>query len=344
MPLRGDAADVEAAVDTCVGNLVALLPPATTSSTSSSTSTSTTTTTMTSPALPSSMAALGDSFTTAFRELPGRTAVRSSPGRPGRTQPSIATTRASSPNPGILGHATNDAVRGTLMSALSGQVSGAVSQGPDYVTILMVASMPAGHGADMTSVSTFQSEFQAAMTSLTTGLPDAKVFVGSVPDLWRFWDIGKDNPTAVAAWASFAICGALLANPTSTAQADVDRRASFRQRIIDLNTALATVCASFGNCKFDNNAIFDHQWVVERRSRSSITSIRTSRDRRTSPPSRTPRATGGRPGRGKTSRHGDGLGGHPPRAPDRRPDAPATAPRSVRLDLSRPPVIALPAR
>ena len=115
--------------------------------------------------------------------------------------------------------------------------------------------------ADMTPASTFQGEFQAAMTSLTTGLPDAKVFVGSIPDVWRIWEIGKDSPSAVAAWASFPICNSLLANPTSTAQADVDRRARVRQRIIDFNSALATVCASFGNCKFDNNAIFDHQWV-----------------------------------------------------------------------------------
>ncbi len=49
----------------------------------------------------------------------------------------------------------------------------------------------------------------------------------------------------------------MLANPTSTKRADVNRRAAVRQRNIDFNTQLAQVCATYTNCIFDNNAIFN---------------------------------------------------------------------------------------
>ena len=38
--------------------------------------------------------------------------------------------------------------------------------------------------AEMTAVSTYQSQFQTAMQTLTAGLPNVKVFVASVPDLF----------------------------------------------------------------------------------------------------------------------------------------------------------------
>ena len=111
----------------------------------------------------------------------------------------------------------------------------------------------------MTPVTTFRSQFQAAIDTLASGLPHAKILVASIPDLYRIWLISKDNPAAPGAWAAFG-CGLLFANPTSTAQADVDRRARVRQRIIDFNTALAAVCATDANCKWDANAVFSHQW------------------------------------------------------------------------------------
>ena len=49
----------------------------------------------------------------------------------------------------------------------------------------------------------------------------------------------------------------MLANPTSTAQSDVDRRARVLQRIVDYNTALAEVCAQYRQCLFDGNAAFE---------------------------------------------------------------------------------------
>ena len=49
----------------------------------------------------------------------------------------------------------------------------------------------------------------------------------------------------------------MLANPESTAQVDVERRARVRQRIVEYNTQLAEVCATFIHCRYDGGAFFD---------------------------------------------------------------------------------------
>lgn len=53
----------------------------------------------------------------------------------------------------------------------------------------------------------------------------------------------------------------MLANPTSIAQADVDRRARVLQRIVNYNVALAEVCAQYRHCRFDGGAAFDAQFT-----------------------------------------------------------------------------------
>ena len=137
-------------------------------------------------------------------------------------------------------------------------MTNAVSQGAQLVAILMGANdVCASSVAAMTSVSTFRSQFAQAMSTLSGGLPDARIAVGSVPDIYNLWSILKDNDMARSTWSGFGICQSLLANPQSTDQADVDRRASVRQRNIDFNTQLSEVCALYPKCTFDNNAIFN---------------------------------------------------------------------------------------
>jgi hypothetical protein len=49
----------------------------------------------------------------------------------------------------------------------------------------------------------------------------------------------------------------MLANPLSTDQADIDRRARVLRREQDFNAVLAAVCAAYRQCRYDGNAIFD---------------------------------------------------------------------------------------
>lgn len=166
-------------------------------------------------------------------------------------------------NPAISGHNLNDAKTGAKMIDLDGQVATAVTQGVDYVTVLMGANDACTSSeSTMTSTATYQAQFEAAMNRLSAGLPNARIFVASVPDIKRLWFIGKDSSSARSAWSAYKICQSMLANPTSTAQADVDRRDRVRQRVVDFNTILANVCAAHAHCKFDGNAVFNYQFVL----------------------------------------------------------------------------------
>jgi hypothetical protein len=115
--------------------------------------------------------------------------------------------------------------------------------------------------AGMTPVTTFRAQFQQAMSTLSAGLPNARIYVVSIPDVHQLWAIYKDSFSARTIWSLGGICQSMLARPTSTQQADVDRRNRVRQRNIAYNTQLAQVCALFVHCRFDGNAIFNTAFV-----------------------------------------------------------------------------------
>jgi lysophospholipase L1-like esterase len=214
--------------------------------------------------VPSSMAALGDSITKAFNACTnfGECAAASwATGTDALVDSHYS--RIVAVNPAMVGNGHNDAVSGATMSNLNGQATNAVAQGVDYVTIEMGGNdVCKPSEAEMTPVSTYQAQFEAAMTTLTNGLPNAHIFVASIPDVYRLWFVAKDNQNARNIWSTFGICQSMTANPLSTEPADVDRRDRVRQRNIDFNTALATVCAEYVNCRFDGNFVFNQQFDV----------------------------------------------------------------------------------
>ena len=208
--------------------------------------------------VPNSMAALGDSISRAFDACPAFGECLASVWSTG-TDAGVDShySRILAINPAIAGHAQNDAVSGATMANLNSQAVNAVNQNVDYVTIEMGGNDACKNTeAQMTTAATYQAQFQQAMNTLTAGLPNAHILVASVPDILQLWAVGKDNPTARSTWSNFNICQSMVANPLSTAQTDVDRRARVQQRVIDFNTALATVCSQFTNCKFDQNTVF----------------------------------------------------------------------------------------
>lgn len=214
--------------------------------------------------LPTSMASLGDSITRGFNacgwyvDCPSRSWSTGS-----STSVNSHYLRVLASNPAIYGHAYNDARSGARMSSLVTQAATAVTQKAQYVTVLMGANDACTSSeSTMTPVATFESQFRQAMQTLTTGLPTASVFVSSVPNVKRLWFVGKDSWAARTAWSTYGICQSLLARPLSTAQADVDRRARVKQRVADYNVTLATVCAQYATCRFDQNAVFDYPFAL----------------------------------------------------------------------------------
>ncbi len=163
--------------------------------------------------------------------------------------------------------AYNDARTGAKMTALAGQASSAVSQKAEYVTILLGANDACtGTEAQMTPVADFSAQFKAGMDTLAAQASPPKVLVASIPDIYRLYDVGRTSSAARSAWAAYGICQSMLANPQSTNQADVDRRARVRQRVVDYNTRLANVCATYTFCTYDGGAVFGYPFTLSQLS------------------------------------------------------------------------------
>ena len=217
-------------------------------------------------ALPKSIASTGDSLTraagTGFLPWTDNPAGSWSTG----TDPSVNShyLRLLALNPKIRGKNYNDARSGAKMAELRAQMGVVVSQKVDYVTVEMGGNdVCAANEAAMTSVADYRSQFRAGLERVTSGLPRVKVFVASVPNIHHLWELYHDDLAAQVAWFTFGVYQKMLANPTSTAQADVDRRARVTQRIRDYNDALAEVCAEFRQCRFDGFAAFESNFTKD---------------------------------------------------------------------------------
>jgi lysophospholipase L1-like esterase len=214
---------------------------------------------------PSSMASMGDSITRGFNACGfyvDCTARSFSTGDSGGLYTHYV--RIAVLNPAIVGNRYNDARSGAKVADMPGQADLAVSQHVQYVTILIGANDACtSNEASMTPVATFRASIDTALAKLRTGLPGARVEVVSIPDVMRLWAVGKGSWSARTAWSLFGICQSLLAHPTSTSYEDQARRERVRQRVVDFNGQLAAACAAYGsNCVFDNNAVFNYQFVL----------------------------------------------------------------------------------
>jgi lysophospholipase L1-like esterase len=217
---------------------------------------------------PNSMASLGDSITRGFDacgffvDCPSRS--WSTGDNPAVNSHYL---RIRAVNPAISGHNINDGETGANAADLAGQAQAAVSQGVDYVTVLMGANDACKDSeSQMTAVGTFRGQVDAALDRITAGLPNARVLVLSIPDIKRLWAVGKDDVRALAIWAIGGICQSMLANPTSTSAANEDRRNRVRQRVIDFNGQLAASCAAHPHCRYDGGAVFGFQFVLSQLS------------------------------------------------------------------------------
>ena len=213
---------------------------------------------------PSSMASTGDSITRAFNTgfLPFTDWPPNSWSTGSSTTVNSHYRRILAANPAILGRNFNEAESGAEMDAFAAQASAAVARGARYVTVLLGANdVCAGSEAGMTPVTTFEAEFVAGMETLAQGLPSSRVYIVSVPDVYRLWEILHTNASARLVWTIAGICQSMLANPGSTAPADAARRQRVRARNIAYNNVLASVCARYVHCRFDGNAAFNADFV-----------------------------------------------------------------------------------
>lgn len=213
-----------------------------------------------SPPLPSRMAAIGDSITRAtdvccwYGDHP-----RHSWSTGGWPFDNIRShyERLRALNPAIARRNFNDARAGAKMRDAPGQALVAVSQGAHYVTILMGANDACTRSVpSMTPVAEFRAQFVTTMDALVTGLPSAHVFVSSIPNVYRLWELFHEDPAAQFVWTVAGICQSLL----SPANTEAERQAVLA-RVQAFNQVLAEVCAQYLRCLFDGNAVFDYPFT-----------------------------------------------------------------------------------
>ena len=158
--------------------------------------------------------------------------------------------------------ATNNAVSSASSAALPGQAQAAANQQAQYVTIEIGAidACTRTVGA-MTSTAAFKANVQTALNTLAASGGSPEIFVASIPSLQRLYDINKSSISARLAWALLGTCQSMLANPSSTRAADVQRRTDVQQRVNEYNQALSEACAATPKCRFDGFAVANYAFV-----------------------------------------------------------------------------------
>jgi lysophospholipase L1-like esterase len=211
------------------------------------------------PALPDSMAAVGDSITRAYDvccfygDHPGQSWSTGWTSYDGITSHYERIKRVTS---AISGHYYNYAVTGAKMAAAQTQAIQAANQHTRYVTILLGANDLCTSSPDtMTSVEIFRSQFQNAMTTLMAQNPQPYVFVSSIPNIYQLWQVLHSNSLARLAWSNFHICQSML----GATRTEEQRQTVVTQEQL-FNQTLAKVCTAYDRCRWDNLAVYHYQF------------------------------------------------------------------------------------
>lgn len=214
------------------------------------------------PAQIVSMAALGDSISQAAMTCSSLTSCPANSWSTGSTtsvNSHLLRLRAAGAT-GLVAY--NDAVSGSASAALPGQAQKAVAQGAQYVTIEIGANDACTRTvAAMTPTATFKANVQTALAALAASPASPEIFVASIPSLQRLYDLNKSSISARLAWSLLQTCQSMLANPTSTKPADIQRRTDVQQRVNEFNQALAEACAATARCRYDGGTVANYAFT-----------------------------------------------------------------------------------
>jgi len=203
------------------------------------------------PPRPRVVAALGDSITRGFDSC-----------GPLAECPQVSW--ATGTDPGVLSHlsrlaggarlaAYNDAITGAASADLFYEAQQAVRQRADYVIVLIGANdVCTDTERQMTPSAVFGSRVRAALTYLHDALPGVRIFVASVPDVHRLWQVASVVPKARMVWQVARVCQSMLANPLSRSTADIARRGRVQHRVADNNAALHQACVAVAGIHQDD--------------------------------------------------------------------------------------------
>ncbi|WP_448317421.1 SGNH/GDSL hydrolase family protein [Streptomyces sp. CO7] len=217
---------------------------------------------------PGSVAAVGDSITTGFdscQVLSDCPSVSWSTG----DSPQVRSLAARLLGDGATARARswNFAETGARMSDVEGQMRQAAARRPELVTVLAGANDACrGSVKGMTPVEEFREQFEAALGTLRRESPKTQVYVASIPDLKRLWEVGRGTSMAQEIW-KLGICPTMLGEAEAMDRKAVERRRKVRERVEEYNEALAEVCARDRRCRTDGGAVYAYRFGARQLSR-----------------------------------------------------------------------------
>lgn len=214
------------------------------------------------PPLPTRMAALGDSITQAAMTCSSLLSCPPNGWSTGTTASvnSHFTRLRTAGASGLVAY--NNAVSGALSGGLNAQAAKAVTQGAQYVTVQIGANDACTKSVStMTPTTTFKANVAAALATLSTSAAAPEIFLSSIPNIKLMYEVNKSSTSARIAWGLLRICQSMLANPTSTKAADIQRRDAVQARVAEYNVALAEVCAATAKCRWDGGAVANYQFT-----------------------------------------------------------------------------------
>lgn len=135
----------------------------------------------------------------------------------------------------------NYAVTGAKVKDLAKQVQKANVAKPDYLTLLIGANDVCNWPADyQESLDQFVETLKANLDSVIATNPNVKVTMSAMPDIYRLWQLSKDDASCQRVWNFIGLCKPLLGRSVT----DSDRLA-FKGRWDHANAALASVAEQY---------------------------------------------------------------------------------------------------
>jgi lysophospholipase L1-like esterase len=213
-----------------------------------------------SAAFPSRVTSLGDSITRAFQTgfFPFTDAPENSWATGTSSTVKSVFFRIREHN--FFATATNRAITGAKVASLNGEARAAVFDRAEFVTILIGANDACA--IPSTSQASFASSFQEAINTIKSGLPNARIYVASVPNLMHLWELFHNNRVATSSWEFTKECPGIMTEPTSEGTAAKARRAATLAAEEGYNATLKGICAATADCQYDNGAVFGGNFVA----------------------------------------------------------------------------------
>lgn len=158
--------------------------------------------------------------------------------------------------------AVNVAAIGANSGSLLGQVTSAINAQADYLTLEIGANDACTPTvAGMTSEGDFRARIKAALTQFHEAKGDNRIFVASIPNLYRMWSLSKNKLGARLIWSAAKVCPSMLVNPTSTTATNENRRLQVQARVNAYNAVLQQECSLLPRCTFDNYAVANYAFT-----------------------------------------------------------------------------------